>query len=92
MNKQEVKKLLGLIIDLYPSFKLTTDTATIWAETLEDISFEHARTNLIKHVKESQFPPTIADIRGVKKRKVSTSDYCETTGQVYELYVSPNVN
>lgn len=87
MKKLEVKELLELIISLYPNVKLTREMANLWAECLSDISFENARSNLIKHVKQSQFPPTIADIRGLEKKpRTVVSTYCETTGSDYELF------
>lgn len=88
MEKHEVKKLLEQITGLYPSVKLSTDTAAIWAECLADISYNQARHNLIEHVKSSKFTPTIADIRGTA-RKAAAGNYCEVTGREYELYVPP---
>lgn len=87
MSRQEVKELLELIISLYPNIKLTREMANFWAECLEDITFEKAKTNLIKHVKQSRFAPTITDVRGFdRKAKVSFSNYCETTGEEYEIF------
>lgn len=87
MKKLEVKELLELIISLYPNVKLTCEMANLWAECLSDIPFEKARSNLIRHVKLSQFPPTIADIRGLEKKpKTVVSKYCETTGGDYVIF------
>lgn len=87
VDKSETKSLLELIIGLYPNVKLSKETAAIWAECLKDVSYEQARSNLIKHVKTSSFAPVIADILnpdGVRKKK--TDDICETTCSPYELY------
>lgn len=86
MSKQEVRKLLELIISLYPSFKLSTDTANIWVECLSDIGFERGRSNLINHVKQNRFPPTIADIRGITAKGSLKNNFCDVVGKEYELY------
>lgn len=87
MQKHEVKKILEQLINLYPSMKLTKDTAAIWVECLQDISYENAYNNLLEHAKNSQYAPTIANIRGSNKKdnKEKFNDYCETTGRVYEF-------
>lgn len=87
MNRQEVKELLELIISLYPNIKLTHEMANVWVECLEGISFDKARSNLIKHVKQSRYAPTIADIRCFERKpKTVFSRYCETTGDEYEIF------
>lgn len=88
MEKHDVRKLLEQIIGLYPNIKLSKDTAGIWAECLQDISYEQARKNLKEHVKSNRFPPTIADIRGVRKRSTD-EEYCEVTGRPYEIFTLP---
>lgn len=92
MQKHEVGKLLKQITGLYPSMKLSKDTAAIWVECLQDISYEKARENLVVHVKKSQYAPTPADIRGTAKQKANNDNYCEVTGCSYELYKPPEMN
>lgn len=90
MEKPEVRKLLEQIVGLYPNIKLSPDTANIWAECLGDISFTQARNNLIEHVKNSRFIPTIAEIRGTAQRKNNNiGNYCEVTGEAFEIYEPP---
>ena len=92
VQKHEVKKLLEQIIGLYPSVKLSNDTAAIWVESLQDISYEKARENLVEHVKKSQYAPTIAHILGTAKQKANNDNYCEVTGHTYELFEPPEMN
>lgn len=89
MEKPEVRKLLEQITGLYPNIKLSPDTANIWAECLGDVTFNQARNNLIEHVKNNRFAPTIADIRGIPHRRTANGGYCEVTGEVFELYMPP---
>jgi len=90
VNKLEVRKLLEQITGLYLNIKLSPDTANIWAECLQDISYEQARHNLVEYVKKNKFAPTIADIRGVRKVIVNNGNYCEVTGRTYDLYKPPD--
>ena len=73
MQKHEVKKILEQLINLYPSMKLTKDTAAIWVECLQDISYENAYNNLLEHAKNSQYAPTIANIRGSNQKRQQRS-------------------
>lgn len=91
MQKNEIKKLLKQITDIYPTMKLSSDAVAIWAECLRDFSYEKAVENLIKYAKKNRFFPTIADIRGVNSSQKHNSNYCEVTGRAYEFFVPPTV-
>jgi len=64
MNKVESKKLLGLIISIYPraNYPNINATADAWAMVMPEISFKEAETALIKIMREKTFEPTPADI------------------------------
>ena len=67
MDKQQTIQLLTLIASSYENFmpkdsdkrKILVD---IWHETLEEISYDEAKTALKTHMKESVYVPKIADI------------------------------
>jgi len=89
VEKHEVKKLLEQITGIYLNVKLSKDTAGIWAECLRDIPYKQAKNNLIKHIKSSKFPPTIADILQLHRQPGKDGkevDKCEVTCQEYELF------
>lgn len=64
MKKTEVIKLLAVISAAYPNMKTVEDSMVeIWLDCLKDIDTETALKIAKKHILESPFPPTIADIR-----------------------------
>lgn len=65
MTESEVIKLLTMIVAAYPNMKAVTKLQVkIWHESLKDVPVEVALANAKKHIMTSQFPPTIAEIRG----------------------------
>lgn len=68
MNKPETAKLFALISSLYPReaafANATRDMVNAWALMLEDVPFSVAQAGLQAHVSTSQFPPSIAEIKG----------------------------
>ena len=64
MKKKEVIKLLGIIAAAYPNMKEVDEvTVAIWYECLKDVDVKPAQAAVKKHILESIFPPSIADIR-----------------------------
>lgn len=64
MTKPEVIKLLAIIAAAYPNMKEVNEVQiNIWYDCLKDIDVKVALTAIKKHILESTFPPSIADIR-----------------------------
>ena len=67
MTKQEVVKLFALISTAYPRSdafrRATPDAVEMWAMCLEDIPFEVVQKAFVAHSVNSEFPPSIAEIR-----------------------------
>lgn len=62
MNQEKTVELMELITTYFERFQVSEQKFNAWYEILKDHEFESCRKNLIKHVKESSFVPTIADI------------------------------
>lgn len=62
MTKIEVVKLLEIISGIYPKFVVNEKTVNAWHWLLEDESYRNMKTNLKKHMSDSSFPPTPADL------------------------------
>ena len=88
MTKSEIRELLESVLSLYPGFKLTKESAAIWHECLLDIAYLKAKENFINHVKTSNYPPSIAVIRGStgKNKAKENTNFCDVTGREYELF------
>ena len=70
MTKSEVIKLLAMLSAAYPNMKeVDKVTVEIWYECLKDIDVKDGLIATRKHIMKSPFPPTIADIRGIKTAK-----------------------
>lgn len=64
MKKKEVIKLLGIIAAAYPNMKEVDEaTVALWYECLKDVDVKPALVAVKKHILESIYPPSIADIR-----------------------------
>ena len=67
MTKQETVKLFALISTAYPRSdafrRATPDSVEMWAMCLEDIPFEVVQKAFVAHSVNSEFPPSIAEIR-----------------------------
>lgn len=55
-------QLHSVIVTAYPNVELTEERISLWADMLQDISFEKAQKNLREHILLSAYPPAIADI------------------------------
>lgn len=64
MKIGETAKLLAVIAAAYPEkFTINDVKVNLWHNLLKDISYEVANIAIQKHILESPFVPTIADIR-----------------------------
>jgi len=69
MTREETKEIFKKITMAYDNFESTGDKINFWHTLLEDITYEKALTNLIKHIQKSKFTPTVADIRDDSKKE-----------------------
>lgn len=70
MTKSETIKLLAMLSAAYPNMKeINKVQVELWCECLKDISKEEGLKSARKHILDSPFPPTIADIRNIKVNK-----------------------
>lgn len=63
MTKVDVAKLLTMIAAMYPRFEITDFKIELWFDMIADIPFIVAQTALKKVMMESEFPPTVAQLR-----------------------------
>jgi hypothetical protein len=62
MERQDAIKLFKKLASSYPSWKVDRDIAENWLEELEQAESESCWANAKEHIRESRFPPTIAEI------------------------------
>ncbi|WNS74263.1 replicative helicase loader/inhibitor [Bacillus sp. DTU_2020_1000418_1_SI_GHA_SEK_038] len=63
MNREHVKEIFKLLVNVYPQFEATTEKIDTWARLLKDQNPAVVMRNAEKFVLESKFPPTLADLR-----------------------------
>ncbi|SCG82697.1 hypothetical protein DW1_1124 [Proteiniborus sp. DW1] len=64
MTKPEVIKLLAMLAAAYPNMKEVNEVQiNLWYDCLKDIDTKVALAAIKKHILESTFPPSIAEIR-----------------------------
>lgn len=69
MNKRDVAELFKFIRSIYPNFDVDQYKINTWAEMLKDQNPATVMKNAERHVFESKFPPTIAELRSAKRRE-----------------------
>ena len=62
MKKKDIAEMFDLILEFYPEFKFTEKTIEAWQEILHFMKREDFEKYLRNHIKESQYPPKVADI------------------------------
>ena len=65
MTKEQVFEVLSLIGNVYPNFEVTQEKINAWHRLLKDQNPAVIMKNAERHVLESRFVPTIADLREV---------------------------
>lgn len=63
MNRDQVKEVFKILKNIYPQFEVTSEKLDIWLGFLKDQNPAVVMKNTERHVLESKFAPTIADIR-----------------------------
>jgi len=62
MIKRETFQLLKQMTVYYDQFVVDQEKVNRWHDVLKEYSFEQVEGNLLKFVKESNFPPKLADL------------------------------
>jgi len=65
VKKTETKEIIALIVKFYPNhFKdITKELVEVWHSALSDVEFSSAQNALLKHVKTSEYAPTVSQLR-----------------------------
>ena len=78
MDKKETARFIKQIMGAYPSFEPTPERLEIWQRIMDGIDYDLAVKRLDKHVLNSKFPPTIAEImnpdEAVKRKQRNDPD------------------
>ena len=84
MKKTETIKIMGMLAAAYPNAKVVTEAQVeVWHECLQDLDTQQTLTATRKHIMESQYYPTIHDIREqIAKINMRTLEPGEAWGQV----------
>lgn len=78
MTKQEVIKLLVLIESVYSSCLTRGETVLYWFEFCQEMDYEKVMGNLQNHIRNSPYPPTIADLAVFNTDRNAFSEELET--------------
>lgn len=67
MSKEEFVKIMMAIKAAYPGSNIAADNPSrdLWYEMLKDMKYDQAYEATCRHIKNSKFPPTIAELRGM---------------------------
>ncbi|WP_066303966.1 replicative helicase loader/inhibitor [Bacillus sp. FJAT-29814] len=62
MNKRETFALLKMISVFYEQFSFDQEKVNLWHEAVKDSTFVDMEENLLKHVRQSPFPPKVSEL------------------------------
>lgn len=74
MNKQEASYVLKMIKDLYPTFHLSQTKGAMLMRELLPMDYEGVMKNVMKHVANHPYPPTIVEIAAYPKQQTNETD------------------
>ncbi|SEC18624.1 replicative helicase loader/inhibitor [Paenibacillus sp. GP183] len=77
MNKEQLIKLFLMMNSAYPNFVADEIKLAMWAEFMGDYPFEQAQINLINHIQNSPFIPTVADITKASRDPNQYTDHLQ---------------
>ena len=80
MNRENVKELFKLIVQVYPNFDVSTEKINTWTRIMKQQNHDKVMKRAEMYVLENKFPPSIADLseRNIEARK---SDFLELARQ-----------
>lgn len=68
MNREQVKEVFKVIAFAYPKFEVSSEKIDFWHKFLNDQDPAAVMKKTERHVMNNVFPPTIADLREVKRK------------------------
>lgn len=68
MNREQVKELFKILVDVYPRFEVSTSKVDTWTSLLKDQDYEIVISNALHHCKTSRFEPVVADVISTSAR------------------------
>jgi len=74
MNREKVYEILQLLSDAYPAFDFDQRKINTWSMLLKDQDPATVMRNAKSYALENKFPPSLSDLREVKK-EAHTSDF-----------------
>ncbi|MCM3768285.1 replicative helicase loader/inhibitor [Neobacillus niacini] len=95
MNKRETFALLKMISVFYDQFSFDQEKVNLWYDAVKDLTFVDMEENLLKHVRQSPFPPKVSElyikpsVPGVvpdpdETRVITTRHYVPATSEVVQ--------
>lgn len=69
MNREQVKEVFKILAYAYPRFEVSSEKIDFWHKFLTDQNPVTIMKNVERHVMSNPFPPTIADLREVKRNE-----------------------
>lgn len=88
MDREQVKEILKIVVDFYGKRVIGDDQVTWvnnWFTILEDENFDEINANLVKHIKNSEYPPKPNNIISVKEERISVPGVEETEAYIKSL-------
>jgi hypothetical protein len=62
MNKRETFALLKMISVFYEQFSFDQEKMNLWHDAVKDLTFVDLEESLLKHVRQSPFPPKVSEL------------------------------
>ncbi|WP_284035641.1 replicative helicase loader/inhibitor [Neobacillus sp. 114] len=62
MIKRETFALMKMISVFYEQFNFDQEKVNLWHDALKDLTFVDVEENLLKHVRQSPFPPKVSEL------------------------------
>lgn len=80
MDRENIKELFKLIVQIYPNFEVSTVKIDAWTRLMKSQNHERVMKRAERYVLENKFPPTIADLseRNIEARR---DDFLEKARQ-----------
>lgn len=84
MDREAAKRVFKKLAACYPNWKIDRDIAETWIDELEAADGEHVEANARDYIRESKFPPSIAEIVKPNERILAERQKAETQKLINE--------
>ncbi len=86
MEGKEFSQFITRMKAYFPNMLMNTEVMAVWREALEDVPLDDAVNRLKAYANENKYPPSVADIRGAKKKVNAFGDIAQRKpGESYDL-------